>query len=349
MMQNQLTSHRFAHARDERGFTLAELLVATVITLTAGGAALAAAIHFGRHTSGANGMTDLNQNLRVAMNLVVRDLLQAGMEIPVGGISIPSGPTVLQKVVRPGPIGSDMSFDEDWATIPAITPGQGIGPILNGTPTDMVTVLRGDARLPWDDLEDAGAVTIAADGSSITFPPGFPIDGDVDGVKEGDLLMVTANARTTLLEVTSVMGQTAYFATSAPSRLNQPNAPGSIMQLQSGGSFAGATARRILMVTYYIDTNGEAPALMRKQNYGDERKLAIGVDDLQLSWDLVDGMTNPSGVDEPEPPNTPHQIRKANLAMAARSFDRTANGAYLHASLKTQVALRSLAFVDRYK
>ena len=103
------------------------------------------------------------------------------------------------------------------------------------------------------------------------------------------------------------------------------------------------------MITYYLDSSGSVPSLMRKVNYGTERKLAIGIENFQLTWDLVDGVTNPSNVDEPVPPNEPGQIRKANLHMSARSQDKTGSGSYMRSALNTQVALRSLAFVDRYQ
>jgi hypothetical protein len=87
---------------------------------------------------------------------------------------------------------------------------------------------------------------------------------------------------------------------------------------------------------------------MRRVNYDAERLIGYGVDGLQVTWDLVDGVTNPANVDAPEPPNTPHQIRKANLQLTARAVD-PGTGEPLRATLTTQVSLRSLAFVDRYR
>jgi hypothetical protein len=310
------------------------------------GAALSAIVHAQRNALGANALTDLNQNLRVSMNIVVRDLIQTGFDIPVGGIAIPTGGLTLQ-VYRPGPTGSELMFDEDWVSVPAVTPGHGLGPNINGTATDIVTVLRSDTKLPWAQMP---IVTVAVDGEAITFDAGFPIDDDVTGIKAGDLMMLSTASGNTLMEVTDVDGQTVYFGEEAESRLNQHDAPaGSIMALQEGGAWIGVVARRVVMVTYYLDDSGEAPSLMRRLNYGEERKIAIGVENLQLTWDLVDGDENPAGLDEPEAPNTPHEIRKANLHMAARTFDRSSTGKYFRSNLNTQVALRSLAFVDRYK
>ena len=39
----------------------------------------------------ATNLADASQNLRSGMNFLVRDLVQAGRQIPTGGIPIPSG------------------------------------------------------------------------------------------------------------------------------------------------------------------------------------------------------------------------------------------------------------------
>jgi Tfp pilus assembly protein PilW len=331
-------------ARDDRGISLVELLIALCVTLVVGGTALGTVVHTYRTSINANAMTDVNQNLRVAVNIVQRDLMQTGLEIPVGGIGIPTGTAV--PVMRPA-AGTEIALPAGWQTLPAITPGPDLGAVINGTTTDIVTVLRSDVLLPW---EDAPVVTVAAEGDRITFPVDFPIDDADTGIKAGDLIMLSSAVGSTLMEATDVAGQTVTFDGTAVSNLNQPDAPaGSIMRIRIGGAFVGVIARRILMVTYYLDTAGDSPALIRRINYGEPRKIAVGIEDLQLTWDLVDGDTDPSGVDEPDLPNTPHQIRKANLQMSGRSFIESTFGGYLRSNVSTQIALRSLAFVDRYR
>ena len=64
----------------------------------------------------------------------------------------------------------------------------------------------------------------------------------------------------------------------------------------------------------------------------------------------MDGVTNPSGVDEPTAPNSAAEIRKVNLMLASRSHSRQRiTGQYQRQILTTQVALRSLSFFDRYQ
>ena len=49
------------------------------------------------------------------------------------------------------------------------------------------------------------------------------------------------------------------------------------------------------MITYYVDakTTPGTPRLTRVYNNGSPQQLAGVVEDLQLSYDLVDGVTNP--------------------------------------------------------
>jgi hypothetical protein len=212
-----------------------------------------------------------------------------------------------------------------------------------------------DTTLPLD----MALASVAADGMSATFANDVDIDDDDDGITEGDLLMIrTPNGQTVLAMVTERNGQTVVFGED-PMHLNQPNAEaGSVVRLQNpldedGSAPAdlyppGMMARRILLITYYIDNGDEEkPKLMRRVNMRPARTIGVVVENLQVSYDLADGVNNPTNVADPANPN---QIRKANLFVAGRShreWRRTRD--FLRTSVSTQVSLRSLSFVDRYK
>ena len=113
-------------------------------------------------------------------------------------------------------------------------------------------------------------------------------------------------------------------------------------------TFPDLPVTRIVMITYYIRTGADGtPQLVRRINYGPERVVAVGIENLQLSWDLVDGANNPTNVetfaDEAE-----GQIRKANVYMSARSRQYGAGSTPMRTALTTQISLRSMAFVSRY-
>jgi hypothetical protein len=232
--------------------------------------------------------------------------------------------------------------------LPAVCPENGIGTEVNGVATDVVTIFYEDRRL---DLTGVFP-TIASDGSSITFPSGFAIDDPAVGIKVGDLIRFGDGA---MQEVTRIAGQTVYFDDTAASNLNQRSAPaGSVMELKAaaGGVWPQLEMHRILMVTYYlvVPTSGPitAPHFIRRVNYGEERVIAVGVENLQLTWDLVDGVTNPTYVDEFDDEVLEGQIRKANVYMAARSLAESGRNRTMRTSLSTQVSLRSMSFVSRY-
>ncbi len=328
----------------ERGFSLAELLVAMSITVVVTGAAFIALQEAGRSSESASVIADVNQNLRVAMNMLIRDLLQTG-EGTRTGIPIPTGVGVLP-IVRPGPAGSEWTFPSRYTVLPAVSPENGTGILVNGIATDVLTLFYEDRRLDMSGVFP----TIAADGSSVTFPDGFAIDDPAIGIKPGDLIRFGEGA---MQEVTSVSGQTVYFDDTAESGLNQRSAPGgSVMALQTGGVWPPLEMHRIYMVTYYlmVPTSGPitSPHFIRRVNYGEERAIAIGIENIQLTWDLVDGVTNPTYVSDFNDETLEGQIRKANIYMAGRSLAETGRNQVVRTSLSTQVSLRSMSFVSRY-
>jgi hypothetical protein len=93
----------------------------------------------------------------------------------------------------------------------------------------------------------------------------------------------------------------------------------------------------------------ESCTRVRRENFGDERVMAVGIDNIQLTYDLVDGITDPVNLPEPVLPNTPDQIRKATIYIAGRShraWTRTAQ--IVRTGVSTQVSLCSLSYRDRY-
>src|SRR5688572_7197688 len=107
----------------ESGFTLVELMIASMITLVVMGVAFSTFRDALALNDAVVQIGDSSQNLRAGTNQLVRDLLQAGRNIPTGGIGIPSGPNATA-IKRPGPPESGYFFkndDEDSTTLTAIT------------------------------------------------------------------------------------------------------------------------------------------------------------------------------------------------------------------------------------
>ncbi len=406
------------HRRGEQGFTLVELLVTMAITTVILGATMAAMTDAIKATESATQITDMNNGLRTAMDLMVRDMLQVGQGLPGGRtILVPNG-GLTTPIQLPGPPGSNIQFDgpsfcPPRATDPdtvcedisAVVPGPGRGPVIveDQPATDMITTLAADSS-----FESVTLRAFAADGRSITVPmPGVTVAGaaqplhpsghvisddpDVagDNIRPGDLIMLTKGAASALVQVSSVTAagvipQVITFAANDSLNLNQNAAnpaDGTAMELRATApadatpvapaQFVSTQATKIRMISYYIDnvTDPRRPRLVRRMNNGvwndfnndSGTAVAFDIEGLQISYDLADGISNPSNVrmddddlagDSEKCPTScyPVQIRKINIMLSGRSrLPRRGTQDFFRNRLLTQVSLRSLALVDRYR
>jgi hypothetical protein len=365
----------------ERGFTIVELMIASLITLVVMSVAFTTFKDAVTLNDTALQVAESSQNLRAGTNLLVRDLLQAGRNIPTGGISIPSGASA-QPIHRPGPPNTDYVFrntDETATTLTAITTGADLGSEVSGRATDLVTILMADPYLDELQLYPSNAgenrSKLAADGSSFEVDAGDPdemkwIDGDqpnaIRPLAKGDLVYFRNPNGTTLQTVTDIKGSVVLFEPNDPFNLNQRDAgAGSITEMlpplctQGSQCLGGTSVLRVLMYTYYVhNEKGEVPRLMRRLNHGDAQALAGVIEDLDLSYDLVDGEQNPTNVKDLPYTATlanvavtysANQIRKVNLHVGVRSEVKSVRANdYLRNHLSTVVSLRNLAYVDRY-
>src|SRR5262249_54112097 len=115
--------------------------------------------------------------------------------------------------------------------------------------------------------------------------------------------------------------------------------------LNDDNTFPLTTATRILLVSYYLDvtTDPATPRLVRQVGSGPPLAIAMGVENLQFTYDIVDGAANPSGVDTPPAGNSPNQVRKLNIFLSARSENRNPQTRqFFRNSMQTVVGLRSL-------
>ncbi len=237
---------------------------------------------------------------------------------------------------------------------------------------------------------------LATAGTSMTVwnapsPRGANItNGGADDIHVGDLIMLTRGASSALVQVTSVVGQTVNFVAGDSMNLNQQGAAdGTVRELASGDNpgnlnpspnrdiytplvplpnpapepVIATDASRIRMISYYIDavTDPKRPRLVRRINNGAATAVAFDVENLSISYDLVDGVTNPANVRMTQAdlagtgacaPSacSPNMIRKINIMLSARSKSKLkGSGQHLRNRLLTQVSFRSLAFVDKYK
>ena len=106
------------------------------------------------------------------------------------------------------------------------------------------------------------------------------------------------------------------------------------------------------MVTYYLDnvTDPLHIRLIRRVNWNPGQPVGETIENLQFKYNFVDGVTNPSGQPSIPTGESESQIRSVDIILGARSTNPwSQNHTYLRSNFMTQVSLRSMAYVNRYK
>jgi type II secretory pathway pseudopilin PulG len=405
MMQ---TAHRPFTARREAGFTLIEMMLTMGLTLIIMASTLGAMNNAIRAGEVATLTTNMNQGLRTAMDIIVRDMLQVGQGLPSGrtidipngngsaAIRLPAGPNVANTTPRTMPQTWD-SATSAWKAaeeMTAIIPGPGQGSRVNNIATnvltDTITMVQADGAF-LSTISDYDVNLTALDATRMIVDPSVDIsNGGADDLHVGDLIMLQKATSTALVQITraptstdtGTAAQTVYFDVNDSLLLNQTaGANGTLtrhvatapLEVVAASGFVPSTATRVRLISYYIDstTDPNRPRLVRRINNGsatsyDNRlgtAVAFDVENMQITYDLVDGVNNPSGVKMNATdlsgaaggacapfPCSPNQIRKINITISGRSRTplRTTNQ-YFRNSLTTQVSLRSMSFIDRYR
>lgn len=368
----------------EQGFTLLELLIAMAVMLLilAGTMQIMSSALSGQ--AAAKQMLDMNSHLRAAMDLMQRDMLQVGQGLPVGRrIGIPNGDGAAA-IARPGPAQSGTCAGvSDFpleASLPAVIVGPDLGPPVNGDCTDVITTLSADNL-----FGQVPVAAISADGRTLTIHNSVNIsdnpDANADNVRPGDLLMITKGVSSVVMHVTGVAGQAVTFAEGDPLGLNQFDVSlttdGTINQLRAqapvdpttaGADPGPSQATRIRMITYFVDitTDPQVPRLVRAVGGAQPSAVGMGVQGFSLTYDLTDQTEDPptsvrmSAADlagtsvDCDSPCSENQIRKINIMLGMTGSDgrtngRLGDGRQAQNTLYTQVSLRSMAFVDRYR
>lgn len=344
------------HSRcSAQGFSMVELLLAMTLALilvSSGVVLFRQGVDIG-HT--VTQRAEMQHNDRVAVNLLTRDLSIAGSGIPAGGIGLPSGAgseDTLRACSGGGGCGLLGFFVND--RLFSITPGDGLGPVINGVATDSVTlVFVDDSMLGQNPLKK-----ITPSGNQITVDPAdVPLINDpATGLFAGDILLMTNPNGAAIGVITGVNDDKVLFDNSDPLNVNQPSAAfGNIASLANpsppgpAGVYPPTQAVRINVVSYFIDNSNPAePQLMRQVNANPAVPMALNVENLQITYDIINVATGAATANVASPAD-PNQVRKVNLAVSVRSPRRGLFGrGFERLTLTTSVSIRNLGWFDRY-
>jgi type II secretory pathway pseudopilin PulG len=371
------------------GFTLVEVLIAVtvmMIVLAVTLSMLTDAIHT---VEGVTLLADTQQNLRAGMNYIVRDLVQAGVGIPQGGITIPNSAGV-SAVTRPGPYTAPATsfgiFPAAWTVIPAISPGFQLGVITDtsGANTDLINIIYADNTLidlnlhwlnefpvntPGGGVGCTGAtktpngsIVTAGTTTTVTFDAScININTGNTALAAGDLILLQAAAGPMALLTVStanLAGNSIVFSTADAYALNNSGkTSGTIKQIQSpvgSGTYTTTTASRIWMITYFIDKSiPTRPQLMRQVNLRAAQTVGDATENMQFIYDILNaGSTPPSvttDVTSPTLAQIPY-IRDVYISLFARSENPySVSKKYFRNNLQTAVSIRSLNFFNEFK
>jgi hypothetical protein len=92
---------------------------------------------------------------------------------------------------------------------------------------------------------------------------------------------------------------------------------------------------------------------MRQVNFNPPVAVAEVIENLNVTYDVTNAIATVPAVNAPQiiAPDTPNQIRKVNLLLAARSETAYGSGkqmGYFRNNLQTEVSIQSLAFFNQY-
>ncbi len=330
------------------GFTLVELMVAAAVGL------IAMAAMASLFKSGMNAVilveqrAETQQNMRAAIDLMVKDISLAGAGLPVGGVQLPVGVTSKYGCDQTGtcyvPNGTYPAGNFMYGIIPGYTDGVEGSATIPAAPApavnDSITVVYADYNFPlWEyDLNfvsgsNGGEVTGAVDAQYTATPP--PAINAAGGIQVGDLIMINgAGGGTAVGEVTKVNTNTIWFANTDPLGINDSAAAsGNLNAIQNVvGTATSVTGYRLYVVTYYLMVPGgyQTPRLMRQVNGLTPVPVADDIINLQFAYDVYNTTATPAVLDPNEPNpigagESPNNIQKINIVIMGESINNWGN------------------------
>ena len=260
--------------KTERGFTLLELTVAISLGLIVMGA-MAGLFKAGMDSAMLlTQRAETQQNMRAAVDLMVKDISMAGAGLPSGGIQLPTGAgsngfstygcDQTGACHVPGntyPTGNYM-----YGVLPGYKNGVENNGIVPAAPLpaidSSITSIYSDYNFPLWEYQvtfpvpgNGTTINLTPDPSIVPAPPAINSPG---GIQVGDLIMLSNSLGTAVGEVTNLTPTSIDFADLDALNINQNGAASNNIRAISGG--ASTVAYRLFAVTYYLTRSRQRPA-----------------------------------------------------------------------------------------
>jgi prepilin-type N-terminal cleavage/methylation domain-containing protein len=301
--------------KHESGFTIVEVVVSVAIFTIVMGAVygLLEVARAGRLNTIQR--TDVLQNVRVALNAMGRDAINAGVGYPNLGAVIPDDKLSLIGVAADADANADL-----------LTPVYAANNVnsINGLMTDQVTFLfiddafNGGSSIPISAIADPSGTT-----TNMTVSAGF----NNGAANVGDIFLLTGNNGSAIGTLTGKAGaDTLNFTNTDPLGINNP---GGVSPLDN--IVAPASLLKLNWVTYFVvpdDGSGMGTGTLRRMVFGGfnpangapvngtDQPLVFGVEDMQVQYVLRNGNV----ADAPTAAQM-EDIRQVRVTVTVRSPD----------------------------
>jgi prepilin-type N-terminal cleavage/methylation domain-containing protein len=356
------------HTHTGHGFTLLELMISMALGLIVL-AAMTSLFKTGLNsTMLVTQRAETQQNMRAAIDLMVKDISMAGAGLPSGGIQLPSGAGATtskygcdQAGTCHVPVFTYPNGNYMYGIIPGFSNGVEGGAVIPAAPApavnDSITVVYVDYNFPLWEYNvtfvagtNGGQISLTPNPAFIPAPPAINSAG---GIQVGDLIMLSNSSvtGTAVGEVTGLTATTISFANLDPLNMNQSGAGANNINAITGG--AATIAYRLFAVTYYLTVPGagQTPRLMRQVNGLSPVPVADDIINLQFAFDTYNSTTSFLDANQPNPllaGESPNLIQKINIVVMGQSIINNGNKSQ-NMYLATSVSARNMAFRNRYQ
>jgi prepilin-type N-terminal cleavage/methylation domain-containing protein len=372
-------------ASPSAGFTLIELMVAMALSLLLLGMAFTLVQQLNTTADFVGSMSDVNENLRAGLNMMSRDLSQAGENIPVGGIPVPNGGSATT-LNRPGPAGTPNFPATGY--IPVLTPGYGLGPTQGSGANEIETDIVNIVRVNQSSLFNQTAVNTTTSPPTITSSAAtITVSTTAAGyVQPGQLIMLEDPNGFCMLAVSAVNTTTGVITFNQPDNTNDllgvnqfptlsgtgaitagPTS-GTILQLETATTKNGTTtytwpslltAYPVSLVTYYLNTLTPQRSLVRLATMGTgscaavscTQVVALGINVMTISYSCAPPTSpcSPPATDPTRNPANPNSVRKVVLTMIAETDHlNLGNGQWYSKSITNSLTIQNLDYANKY-